>query len=52
MGEIDPEHIAKLAVDEWGSWYGPGDVHVSAGVGNQADLDAGIGEGEPVRRLI
>jgi alpha-N-arabinofuranosidase len=24
MGESDPQHRVKLAVDEWGSWYAPG----------------------------
>ena len=24
MGEFDPEHHIKLAVDEWGPWYRPG----------------------------
>jgi alpha-N-arabinofuranosidase len=24
MGESDPQHHAKLVVDEWGAWYAPG----------------------------
>lgn len=24
MGETDPQHVVKLVVDEWGSWYRPG----------------------------
>lgn len=24
MGEADPQHRVKLAIDEWGSWYKPG----------------------------